>query len=522
MASSVIALPSGRVPVGYEFVRQLLGLSAFEVTRPAVVRPVSRIEEEADHLAVPGHVAPADQNPLSHLLFALKHEGTNLQVLAQALPRLPGELLQAELDARPMGAYVRVLCYLWEHFTGGRLTLPPKIGGGYAPVFPPERYFTGAVRRDARWRVDFNGLGDLSMCATVARTPAMQAHLDARVLERTAEFVEQMPREMIDRALGWAYLAETKSSFAIEREEPSQQRAEAFAQLLQQAHEPRPMSEQYLVELQNATMTNPLSHEVQFRTQQNWLQNGAAGALGVTYLPPPPELVEPLMQSLLGFVNGLAADNLGEGVDPLIRASIAKFGFVFIHPFVDGNGRLSRFLFHYALAQSKALPSGLVLPVSVAMKRHEADYLAALQTFSRPARQRWKVTAAGPGDYAFEFRGDTSIYRYWDATACVEFGMRMAQEALEQDLYAETLFLGRYDRLARAVNARIDAPNPAIAQLVSGALEQEGRVSKNLRKKYRDVLRAQDFDAIEELARREFGQDAGDEPEAAAYKPPRA
>jgi Fic family protein len=32
-------------------------------------------------------------------------------------------------------------------------------------------------------------------------------------------------------------------------------------------------------------------------------------------------------------------------MDPLIAASVASFGFVFIHPFLDGNGRLSRFIF---------------------------------------------------------------------------------------------------------------------------------------------------------------------------------
>jgi Fic family protein len=43
---------------------------------------------------------------------------------------------------------------------------------------------------------------------------------------------------------------------------------------------------------------------------------------------------------------------------------------------MDGNGRLSRFLFHHALCQSGKLEKGLLLPVSVAMKRNEEDYLA--------------------------------------------------------------------------------------------------------------------------------------------------
>ena len=68
-------------------------------------------------------------------------------------------------------------------------------------------------------------------------------------------------------------------------------------------------------------------------------------------------------------------------VDPIVAASVASFGLVFIHPFMDGNGRLSRFVFHQALCNSGRLAKGFLLPVSVAMKRHEADYLAALPTF---------------------------------------------------------------------------------------------------------------------------------------------
>jgi Fic family protein len=93
--------------------------------------------------------------------------------------------------------------------------------------------------------------------------------------------------------------------------------------------------------------------------------------------------VPELTDDLMAFAN--AAPRF---VDPIVAASVLSFGFVYIHPFMDGNGRLSRFLFHQALCQSGRLEKGLLLPVSVAMKRNEADYLAALQQFSRLARER--------------------------------------------------------------------------------------------------------------------------------------
>ena len=129
-------------------------------------------------------------------------------------------------------------------------------------------------------------------------------------------------------------------------------------------------------------MTNPYVREASFRHTQNYLSDGAPGARGVTYVPPPADPIPSIIEGIGRLANGA----LCPGLDPLVRAALVSFGFVFVHPFSDGNGRLSRFLAHYALCQSGELPDGLILPLSRAMKRNEQDYLKALQSFSRPAR----------------------------------------------------------------------------------------------------------------------------------------
>ena len=74
---------------GYSLLIQQLGLSAVPLRLPAIVQPVTRIECIGHTLAVPPAIAPAPDDLLGHVLFALKHEGINLAVLAQALPRIP-------------------------------------------------------------------------------------------------------------------------------------------------------------------------------------------------------------------------------------------------------------------------------------------------------------------------------------------------------------------------------------------------------------------------------------------------
>ena len=74
-------------PVGYEFLRQSLHLTAFPPEYPVLVKPVTRIEPADTFLAIPRQVAPDTRNPVAHVLFALKHEGTNLQILAETMPK---------------------------------------------------------------------------------------------------------------------------------------------------------------------------------------------------------------------------------------------------------------------------------------------------------------------------------------------------------------------------------------------------------------------------------------------------
>lgn len=343
--------------------------------------------------------------------------------------------------------------------------------------------------------MNFNGLGTPRYCATVERTATIQAAIDDRLLERAHSFIQTLGSGVLDRTLAWAYLHETQDSFAIEREAPSEEKAQAFVDLLRQAHDRRPLTEGYLAELQAATVSNPIDKAVGFRHQQNWLEGPGRGAAAVTYIPPPPELASELMGELMAFANTAAG-----GVDPIVMAAVVSFGFVYIHPFMDGNGRLSRFLYHQALCQSGLMDDGLVLPVSVAMKKHEAEYLRVLQCYSRPARQRWRVGWIDAGQYDLAFTGHPSMYRYWDATAQVEFGFRMADQALEVELRQETRFLVRYDAISAAVNERHDVRGSDLATLIVSCLDNRGVVSKRRRDQFAARVPADVFALIEELA----------------------
>ena len=200
------------------------------------------------------------------------------------------------------------------------------------------------------------------------------------------------------------------------------------------------------------------------------------------------------MEQLMALANDAV-----KRIDPLIAAGIISFGFVFLHPFMDGNGRLSRFLIHQTLCRAGALENGLLLPVSVAMKREERLYLETLQEFSRPAREFWDVRWIDQGNMSFNFTGHPAIYRFWDATAGVRFTLEMAKRALEVELREETVFLQNYDKIVKAVDERYDVRGSDLANLVMMCLSQNGTVSKHRRKQYKYSVQEEVFDYIEQV-----------------------
>lgn len=461
--------------VGYAHLRDHLNTGAFDPACPARVYPVQKLVRLADCLQVPEHAAPAaDASPLEHLLFALKHEELDLQAAILALKKIDPAPLVAQFSAAPSSSYLQQACFLWE--IANKQTLnAPTAKGATKPLFDPNLFLTGPSTKYTRWRVDFNGIGTPQYSPTVRLTPEIKALLNEDILGQAREFIKSMDPDMVERAVRWAYLSETEGSYAIEREAPTGNRAEAFTKLLARAHEEVQLTEEYLVELQNLTVQSAMDQAVQYRHQQNWLRRDNS----VTYVPPAPEHLLSVMHGLLALAN--QKDN---GIHPLVLGSLVSFGFVFAHPFMDGNGRLSRFLFHKIACRDANLPNGLVLPISTAMARHEDRYLKALKSFSAPARELWTVARVSEMEYDCNFDGSPEIYHYWDATHCVQFGLEMAKEALQHDLHAEVQFLGQFDLVYTRLNKTIDMNNNLMNLLARLLVQNNGMLSITKRKMF--------------------------------------
>jgi Fic family protein len=475
--------------IGYAYLLDTLKTGAFELPVVAEARPVQRIMKPQERrpgsvLVVPGHVAPrADAPALEHLLFAMKHEGLEMQQTILALKKIDRSELDDAITESPNSEYVRRAAYLWELANPSKPALESKVlpTAPYQNLFDPEDHFTARPRRgaeEAKWRIDFNGLGTRQYCPTVRRTPALNTLITSDIIGRAKTFSSSLNSIQLNRILRWAYLSETRGSDQLEREATSHDKELRFSQLLSTSANAKPFSEESLAEIQSAALTNPINRAFAYRNQQNWLVNGVKGPMGVTYVPPAPGLCSEIMEEIAKIAN-----DLGSKVDPLIAAALVSFGTVLAHPFMDGNGRVHRFIFHAQVCSRAEMNNGLILPISVAIGRHEPEYLGALESFSKSARQLWDITRIDDQVQACNFLGDESIYRYWDATECVTFGVKMADAALEQDLLEEHQYLSRHDAAIKAVGKSIDMQNSDLSFLVREVLTK-GNLSNNRMKQF--------------------------------------
>ena len=480
-------------PVGYAHLLEYTDIVAMPLQVSARVMPVTKVQRIENTLAIPAALAPAE-NILDHVLFALKYEDLNLQILSQALPQVDESKLLAIYESSPMGKYIRMACLLWEHFNQQLLPRTTELTrGNYIPLLDPKRFITADNQANKRWRVHVNLIGSLDYSIIVRRTERLEKALAQNTLQKAKEFTDKLDDAMLNRALSWVYLSETKDSFAIEKEQPDTNKIQRYTNLLRQAHIPRAIDEDYLTELQKATINNPYEWAVAYRNEQNYLSNGP-GSIGVTYVPPSPNLCRELMQEWEQLTN-----QLPEHVDPIVLGAVISFGFVFLHPFMDGNGRLSRFLFHHVLCRSGQLANGLLLPVSAVLYNREREYLEALSAYSSETRPFWQVDYLDAENFAFEFKGHESIYRYWDGTDCAELMAEACDEAMEHYIKQEVAYLNQYDTLKRHINKRYDINDRTLSKLVVFCLEQNGKISKKRRDQLKYEVPEEVFDALEDV-----------------------
>ena len=454
-----------------------------------------------------------DETLVGHLQFALRYEGVNLQLLKLLFGSgdHAGELC-TWISNSPTSAYARRACFLFEWLTGTELPVAEPVPSKmrYVDLLDTEMQFaTGAVQKDTRYRINDNLPGTVDFCPLVRKTDCLKEMVGKNLRQRTRETLGRYDSDLLRRAAAFLYLKETQSSFEVERDKPSANRAQRFADLLRQADTGQPLTEQLLVELQHAVV-DPRFHEYAWRQQQNWIGEDLGYRQQIDFVPARPEDLSRLMQGLLDTTakarDVIDSENGQKGgeplFDPVVYAAGIAFGFVFIHPFMDGNGRIHRYLIHDVLANAGFTPRGIVLPVSAVILANLDEYISVLESYSRPVRQRTEYSPSTPEVPA---TGNDAVYfKYFDATEQAEFLYKALERTVEEDLQQEIDFLLGFDRARQKLNQLLDWPNHSLELFIRVVHQNDGKLSRNKRQSHFDWMTEDEVIEAEDVVQNAF------------------
>lgn len=486
-------LPERAIPAGYAALIGALGLTVpLPRTLSAIGERHRTYERAGWRMFTPRHAPHA--NLQGHLVFALKYEGLDLAVLKRLFAATgPGPIEEIVQEA-PTGSYARRIWFLYEWLMGKALSLPNATRGSYVLVVDPELQWGAEPQLSARHRVKNNLPGTPAFCPLIFRTKALERFVAMDLPARARATVADVPRDLLARTAAFLLLKDSKSSYAIEGEHPPQDRIQRWGRAIGQAGR-QPLSLEELLRLQQLVIGNARFVKLGLRSEGGFVgeHDRDTGAPLPDHISARPKDLPALITGLIEFERGA-----GAALDPVIAAAGLAFGFVYIHPFADGNGRLHRYLIHHVLAARGYHPAGVIFPVSAAILDRIEDYRRVLEDYSARLLPliEWRPTTDGN----VRVLNDTAdFYRYFDATAHAELLYECVLRTIEHDLPEEAAFLRRYDDFRAGIERIVEMPENTINLAFRFLRQNAGRFSAGARANEFALLTNVEAAAIEQL-----------------------
>jgi hypothetical protein len=434
-----------------------------------------------------------------HLTFALRHEDLDLAVLKCLFEAAPGAEIAAFVRAAPTGIAARRAWYLYETLTGRTLPLDDAPRVQAIDLLDPKAYFTGRPRLSRRHRVRDNLLGTHRFSPIIRRTRALTDFLEANLAARARETVGRSGPHLVARAASFMLRADSRASFEIEGEHPPRTRLERWGRAVMRAGKNR-LTLDEIIRLHAVLIEDTRFVRAGLRPDGVFL--GERDYLG----DPLPEFIGAQPSDLKDLMNGLieANNRMGDdGFDPVLQAAATAFGFVYVHPFEDGNGRVHRWLIHDVLAERKFTPPGMVFPVSAVMLERIDEYRTTLEAHTGPLMPfiEWRPTP----ERNVEVLNDTAdLYRYFDCTEAAEFLYACVTRTVEHDLPYEIDYLRRHDRAMRRIMNTVEMPDRMAENLVMFIRQNKGTLAKRRRTEEFQKLRDEEVASLEAIVRDAF------------------
>ena len=434
-----------------------------------------------------------------HLTFALRHEDIDLLILRRVFEAVPQAEVEALVRAAPTGIPVRRAWYLYEILTGRTLEVNDAPRAVAVDLLDPKAYFTGKPRLSKRHRVRDNLLGTGRFSPVIRRTNTLEQILKLDLAAKARETVGHTGGHLVARAASFMLLADSRASFEIEGERPPRNRLERWGRAILQAGKNR-LTLNEIIRLHGVLIEDTRFVRAGLRSDGVFLgERDHTGDPLPEFIGARPADMDDLMSGLLEANDRMRDD----GLDPVLQAAASAFGFVYVHPFEDGNGRLHRCLIHHVLAERKFTPPGMVFPVSSVMLDRIDDYRTTLERHSGPLMPfiEWRPTP----ERNVEVLNETAdLYRYFDCTDAAEFLYACVRRTVEDDLPREIDYLRRHDEAIRRIMDAVEMPDRVAGNLVMVIRQNQGTLSRKRREGEFNKLRDDEVVLIEGIVRDAF------------------
>ena len=485
------SLPERATPAGYAALIDAYGLKVpIPLTLAAIATRHKTLERDGWRLFTPRHAPDATLE--DHLTFAIKYEGLDLAVLKRLFIAIGPGPIEALVRAQPTGRYARRIWFLCEWLLGTRLDLPDLKKGTYFEAVNSKLQWAGRPKNSPRHRIRNNLPGAPAFCPMVRRTEKLEEFAALGLGHRAKAVAAAVPADLLARTATFLLLKDSRASYVIEGEDPPQNRVQRWARAIGQAGR-KPIDLDEFLRLQQIVIGDTRFVEMGLRKVGGFVgeHDRLTRAPIPDHISARPEDLTSLMEGMIAFDREKAHD-----LDAVVAAAILAFGFVFIHPFEDGNGRMHRYLIHHVLAARGFNPQGVVFPISATILARIDEYRSVLESYSQRVLPlvEWRATNAGN----VEVLNDTAdYYRYFDATPQAEFLYGCVQQTVEKDLPEETNYLRRYDAFRASVEAIIDMPDRTIDLMFRFLRQNSGKFSKRAREHEFAKLTPTEVESIE-------------------------
>ncbi|MDO9436290.1 Fic family protein [Hydrogenophaga sp.] len=441
----------------------------------------------------PSVYCPADTFA-GHFEFGLKYEEIHLEFFSRLFAACGPEPIAQWCRAEPFGQYARRAGFFYEWLTGQALDVPDLTRGTYVDAVASGAYLTRAEPvRERRWRINNNLPGTPAFCPLVRRTPALGQALAFDPHGAITDLDRQFGEDVLMRAAAWLSFKESRASFQIEHEADETDRIKRFARVMAEhsGELEEPLATDSLALLQRGILGDD-ALRLGVRQSPVFIGQATLREDIVHYIGPHFSQLPAMLEGLRVF------EKSTRGKEALARAAVLAFGFVYVHPMSDGNGRIHRFLISDTLQRDNAIPPGVIVPISAtitSVREFGHGYDRVLDVFSRRFMRRYE-TAYRFGNmltyddgvrsnFEFDAYEDAGhAWRYPDLTEHVVFTAELVAHTIQREMADEARVLVRFQLAQQRIKSVLEMPDADTVRMIRSIKESGWRVSGKLAKEY--------------------------------------